>query len=104
MRAAGGQTREHLLAVATEVLVRDGADGLSLRDVARRADVSAAAVYRHFASKEALVDAVVSIGFQKLCWYLLEATSKKTPRARLDAAGGAYLRFALENPQDYRAI
>jgi len=104
MTADGEATREHLLEAARDLVVRgDGVD-FSLREVARRAGVSAAAVYRHFADKQALLAAVTRIGFDKLCLYLLEATTRKTPRARLDASGDAYLRFALKNPEDYRAI
>ena len=104
MTMDGLATRTQLLDIARSIVVHEGTTDFSLREVARRAGLSPAAVYRHFASKEALLDEVCAIGFQKLCMYLLGATSAKTPRARLDASGDAYLRFALENPEDYRAI
>jgi AcrR family transcriptional regulator len=97
-------TRERIVEIARAMIVHEGAAGFSLREVARRAEVSPAAVYRHFASKDELAGAVTAIGFQKLCMYLLRATNERTPRARLDTAGDAYMRFALENPEDYRAI
>ena len=87
-----GDTRAELIGVARSMVVHEGTGGVSLREVARRAGVSPAAVYRHFESKEALLGEVTSIGFAKLCMYLLRATNEKTPRARLDAAGDAYLR------------
>ncbi|HEY1956082.1 MAG TPA: TetR/AcrR family transcriptional regulator [Polyangiaceae bacterium] len=98
------ETRGLLLELARSMVAAEGTADFSLREVARRAGVSPAAVYRHFASKEALLDEVCAIGFQKLCMYLLKATNERTPRARLEASGDAYLRFALENPEDYRAI
>jgi AcrR family transcriptional regulator len=104
MTADGSETRTQLLDIARTIVVNEGTADFSLREVARRAGLSPAAVYRHFASKEALLDAVCAIGFEKLCMYLLKATNEKTPRARLDASGAAYLRFALENAEDYRAI
>lgn len=104
MAADGSKTRGQLLDIARSIVVHQGTADFSLREVARRAGLSPAAVYRHFASKEALIDEVCAIGFQKLCMYLLSATNEKTARARLDASGDAYLRFALENPEDYRAI
>jgi AcrR family transcriptional regulator len=104
MTVDGLETRTHLLDIARSIVVHEGTADFSLREVARRAGLSPAAVYRHFASKEALLDEVCAIGFHKLCMSLLSATSAKTPRARLDASGDAYLRFALENPEDYRAI
>lgn len=104
MATDGWATRDLLLDVAGELIARGGSGELSLREVARRAGVSAPAVYRHFANKEALVAAVTQIGFQTLCTYLVAAMAHETPRARLDASGEAYLRFGLENPEDYRAI
>jgi len=98
------ETRTRLLDIARSMVAVEGTAEVSLREVARRAGLSPAAVYRHFASKEALLGEVCAIGFQKLCMYLLKATNEKTPRARLGASGDAYLRFALENPEDYRAI
>ncbi len=81
-----------------------GAAHFSLREVARRVGVSAAAVYRHFENKEALLGAVCQEGFSTFSSYLLRALAEKTPMARLRAAGDCYLRFALENPHDYRVI
>jgi AcrR family transcriptional regulator len=104
MTASGGATRETILATARSLLVNEGAASFSLREVARRTKLSPAAMYRHFASKEAMLDAVCAVGFQKLGYYLLRAMSEKTPRARLDASADAYLRFGTENPEDYRFI
>lgn len=104
MTAQGGATREAILETARSLLVNEGAASFSLREVARRTKLSPAAMYRHFASKEALLDAATAIGFQKLGYYLLRAISEKTPRARLDASADAYLRFGIENPEDYRFI
>jgi AcrR family transcriptional regulator len=100
----GMSTHDLLVDVGRALLAEAGPARFSLREVARRAGVSAAAVHRHFASKEALLGEVAAVGFQKLCWYLIQATTRKTPRARLDASGDAYLRFGLENPEDYRVI
>jgi AcrR family transcriptional regulator len=103
MSTDGWATRDHLLDVAGGVLRDVGAARFSLREVARRADVSPAAVYRHFADREALLDVVTRIGSQRLLLHLLAATSQKTPRARLEASAAALLHFALERPAQFRA-
>ncbi len=103
-RRDGGGTRERLLEVARALWVEEGAARVSLRDVARRAKVSPAAVYRHFESKEALLGAVCAAGFQTFGAYLMSALAAKTERARLAAASVAYRRFALENPEYYRVM
>ena len=97
-------TRTRLLAHAREVYLEGGAAHFSLREVARRVGVSAAAVYRHFDGKEALLGAVCEEGFRTFSSYLLRALAETTPLARLRAAGAFYLRFATENPHDYRVI
>ncbi|AKU97642.1 Transcriptional regulator, TetR family [Labilithrix luteola] len=66
--------------------------------------MSAAAVYRHFDGKEALLSAVCEEGFRTFSSYLLHALAEKTPLARLRVTGDQYLKFALENPHDYRVI
>lgn len=55
-----------LLDVAEDLLEEGGVGALSLREVARRADVSHNAPYRHFASKDELLAALAASGFDKL--------------------------------------
>jgi len=100
----GDDTRQRLLDRGREHYLEVGAAGFSLREVARRAGVSAAAVYRHFDDKNALLAALCSEGFRTFHGYLMGALKEKTPRARLRAAGRAYLAFGLENAQHYRVI
>src|SRR5690349_913586 len=97
-------TRARLLEHAREVYLEGGTAHFSLREVARRVGVSAAAVYRHFDNKEALLGAVCEEGFRTFSSYLLRALAEPTPLGRLQSAGDFYLRFATENPHDYRVI
>ncbi|NBS67250.1 MAG: TetR/AcrR family transcriptional regulator, partial [Betaproteobacteria bacterium] len=50
-----GNLREALLEAGLELLRKDGAESLGLRELARQAGVSRTAPYRHFESKEALI-------------------------------------------------
>lgn len=52
---AGVATRERLLAAAAASCVANGFDGATLGDIARRADVSAPAIYNHFGGKVELM-------------------------------------------------
>lgn len=58
MRADARKNYCHLLAVARVVISEHGADA-SLRDIARRADVGLATLYRHFPTREALLEALL---------------------------------------------
>ena len=62
-RAAGstaGDTRARILEVALELVTERGYAGMSIRDLADRLGLTTAAMYYHFASKEALLDALVA--------------------------------------------
>jgi AcrR family transcriptional regulator len=97
-------THDRLLAAARDLFLEVGPVAFSLREVARRTELTAAAVYRHFDGKEALLAAVCEEGFRAFGSYLMAALKAKSARARLMATGDQYLRFALERPRDYRVI
>lgn len=104
MLSEGVATRVRLLTEARDLYLEVGSGRVSLREVARRTGVSAAAVYRHFDNKEALLGQVHGEGFRIFSSYLLRALAAPTPAARLAATAEQYLRFGLENPRDYRVI
>lgn len=55
-----GDLRNALVSAAVELLAEKGAAGLSMAEAARRAGVSGAAPYRHFASRSELLSAAVT--------------------------------------------
>ncbi|MCP3812118.1 TetR/AcrR family transcriptional regulator, partial [Mycobacteriaceae bacterium Msp059] len=80
-----------------------GATELSLRAAARRAGVSTAAPYRHFADRDALLSAVAAVGYRDLAEQLAAASpSPKTPDDLADIAI-PYVNFALTRPDLFRA-
>lgn len=101
-----GNLQAALLNAGLELLERGGtcAD-LALREVAREVGVSPAAVYRHYASKEALLTAMAIEGFQRLTAAQVEPVSNKivTP-VRFADMGRAYVRFAVRNPALFRLM
>ena len=103
-RRERGDTKARLLADARDLYLEVGLARFSLREVARRAGVSPAAVYRHFDDKEALLREVCAAGFHIFSSYLVRALGARTPRERLAATAEQYLRFALDHPRDYRFI
>ncbi|MBV9795074.1 MAG: TetR/AcrR family transcriptional regulator [Actinobacteria bacterium] len=95
-----GHLRDALLAEAERTLREQGAEQLSLRDLARQAGVSHAAPRRHFADRQALLDALAGAGFARLADEVAAAVTAAGPdfRARLRATGVAYVRFATTDP------
>ncbi|MFJ3161153.1 TetR/AcrR family transcriptional regulator [Streptomyces kanasensis] len=60
MRASGGTTRARLLAAASELFAERGYERATVRDIAGRAGLNQALLFRHFGSKRALFGEVVS--------------------------------------------
>ncbi len=77
---------------------RNGAD-FSLRELGEALGVSHASVYRHFADKAALLEALTARGFDMLHACQEEEQAKAPPdsRSQLRALNEAYIRFAREN-------
>lgn len=87
-------------------IAEDGPEGFTLRDVARRAGVSAAAPYRHFRDKEELLAAVAGECAERL-GELTERAVAAAPGNVLEqyrAAGVAHVLFAVAHPEHFRAL
>jgi AcrR family transcriptional regulator len=94
-----GNLREALLRAGERALETGGAQSLSLRELAREAGVSHAAPRRHFADKQALLDALALAGFERLGSVLAAAIDDAGPdfQARLRSIAHAYVAFATEH-------
>ena len=94
-----GNLRSELLSCAERALSEGGLAQLSLRDLARQAGVSHAAPRRHFADKQALLDALAQDGFERLGRALRDGDGRRRPDfdARLAALAGSYVRFATRH-------
>jgi AcrR family transcriptional regulator len=75
--SSADQTRQRLLDAATETLNRDGIQGATTREIARRAGVNEVTLFRHFKSKEQLLRAVLQRGLAAQAAILDEDSSWK---------------------------
>lgn len=99
-----GDLKNALLGAARELLERDGPATISFRAIARAVGVSQAAPYNHFPSKEHLLAALATLGFNELTDTQTAAARGNDSAASMDAIGRAYVRFARQNPQLYRLM
>jgi AcrR family transcriptional regulator len=99
-----GDLRAALLRAAMGLLEESGETALSLRAVARRAGVSPAAPYRHYADREALVSAVAAVGYRELAERLAAAHPSPSTPDQLASVATAYVQFALERPALFRIM
>ncbi len=86
-----GDLRATILAHAADLVAERGADGISLRELARAAGVSHAAPAHHFGDRRGLFTALATEGFRIL------ATELAGARPEFIDAAKAYVRFALEH-------
>lgn len=99
----GERTVAEILEAGRSVLLDRGPEQLSLREVARRADLSPSALYNHFRDRDELVAAVAMGSVGTLATYLEAAPDGPAPM-RLRSLGLAYACFADEHPEEYRVI
>jgi AcrR family transcriptional regulator len=101
-----GNLRQALVKAALELVRTEGAEGLTLRAAARRAGVSQAAPYRHFADKDALLAAVAEEGFRAMVAAMgaALAAAGDEPLARFRALGQAYVGFARGHRSHLRVM
>src|ERR1700758_621072 len=83
-RADAQRNRERILEVAKEAFTRSGAD-TSLDDIAKQAEVGPGTLYRHFPTREALLEAVYRIEVEKLAAAERELSQKLPPVEALRA-------------------
>ena len=98
------ETRQKILAAAERILRREGAANLTIRRVAADVQLTPMAIYRHFKTKDALIAALVSIGFSIWETRLQSAISRIAPRHKLRKAMLAYRDFALEEQRLFEVM
>src|SRR6202158_6336655 len=93
-----GDLKAVILSEAAKLVAERGADGVSLRELARAAGVSHAAPAHHFTDRRGLFTALATAGFRMLAAALTDA------RPRFVDAALAYVRFAIEHPGHYAVM
>jgi AcrR family transcriptional regulator len=95
-----GNLRESLLKAAEKALETGGAQSISLRELSRELGVSHTSPRRHFADKQALLDALALRGFERFDEAFVQASKQRGQsfKVRLTKLGRAYVSFALKHP------
>jgi AcrR family transcriptional regulator len=101
-----GDLRRVLIDTALTLVNQEGTWNFTLREVARRAGVSHAAPYNHFADKAALLADVAARGFDGLRARTEAAARRhpRSPRQQLIAVAVAYVGFGVDRPGHYRLM
>jgi AcrR family transcriptional regulator len=101
------QTVDEIVEAALGLVDDGGAHGLSLASVGKAVGMTPPALYHYFASREALLDALVLAGYADLGTAVETAVRQaqdRSPADRLAAITGAWRRWALDHPRRYSML
>jgi AcrR family transcriptional regulator len=98
-------SRAAVVDAARELLMSEGLNGLSLRRLAARLEVTAAALYAYVDNKRDLLEAVIEVEFERLIEdFRRYEQSGGDPIAQMCGMSWAYVRYARENPRVFRTM
>jgi AcrR family transcriptional regulator len=92
-------TSEKIASAAQRLLDRKGAQAITMRGVAEAVGVTPMAIYRHFADRDALLNALADAGFERLARRVTAVNLPEDPEPQLLWILDVFLDFALEKPQ-----
>ncbi|AUT71222.1 TetR/AcrR family transcriptional regulator [Paraburkholderia hospita] len=97
-----GDLRRTLVRIARDQIAENGAHAVSLASLARLAGVSQPAPYRHFADRDALLEAVATEGFEEFAAALTAAAGGRDGAVK--AMAFTYVAFGEANIELYRLM
>jgi len=102
-----GNLKAAFEAIAWDTVQAKGAEALSLRACARAAGVDPAAIYRHFKSKDEILNALAARAFGEMAEQMViaeRAVEAKGASQQLIEIGMAYVRYAMAEPHIFRMM
>lgn len=91
-------TAARILNAARALFEREGADSVSMRKVADAVGITPTAIYRHFPSREALLERISDDSFDEIARHWQALRQVQDPVQRLLATQRIYLDYALAYP------
>jgi AcrR family transcriptional regulator len=100
-----GSLRAALTATALDLLDEGGLAGVTVREAARRAGVSAGAPFRHFADRDALLTAVAGRVLEDFGeWQRAALADARPDRPAMWTFGHAFVRYAARHPHRFELL
>jgi AcrR family transcriptional regulator len=95
--------KEACIQAARDVISEKGVESWSMRDVARKLEISHQAPYRHFPSRDHLLAEIMKRCFQDFANFL-DQSSKSNHMDELAGMGEGYMTYAALKPLEYRLM
>ncbi len=101
-----GELKTALVEAGIKIIDKHGITGLTLQKAAKAHNVSAAAVYRHYGSKEELLAAIAAQGYNLLEEAMSDILARKFSNAEtfLQESMLTYVDFARQKPRHYELM
>ena len=91
-------TSQQIYQCALRILEAEGPQAVSMRRVAKEVGITPMAIYHHFPSREALLDAVVDSEFEQLAGFFSRSIGKRSFEAAMTHIMDGYIDYALAHP------
>ena len=78
--------KERILDAALKLFAAEGYANVPTSKIAKEADVSEGLIFRHFGSKEGLLDAILNIGIEQIEYFAREVQEEQQPKIRIQKA------------------
>lgn len=97
--------RDQILNISRHILYKDGYKSLSMRKIARKAEVTATSIYLYFENKDHLLHTLIEESVEDLSTHIEEQALPKTNTIdRFKAIIQSYVEFGMSNPEKYEII
>jgi AcrR family transcriptional regulator len=97
--------RDQILEISRHLLYQEGYKALSMRKIAKQADVTATSIYLYFENKDHLLHTLIEESVEDLSQFIETRALPKTDSIeRFKAITESYVQFALEYPEKYEII
>lgn len=101
-----GNLKEEFLRIAFDFISKDDVENLTLKILSDATGTSRSAIYRHFSSKDALIEMMIVKGFEAFD-SAVSPILRDTTKPLIDrfyVGGKSYLKFARENANLYKLL
>lgn len=97
--------RKKIIDAASEILVKEGFENLSIRKIANKIEYSPGVIYHYFQDKAEIVAFVVEEGYERILKALSEeSVDAENPEKTIEKTLRNYIQIMLESPQQFRAV
>ena len=101
--------REHIRKIifdaASDIIIEDGFEKLSIRKIADRIEYSPGVIYNYFKDKNEIVERIIAENIKRICDSMLSlGLQEMSPKAALELGLTRFAGIMLENRQQYKAI